>query len=406
MGKQGGGGAGCRKELRTDRRKCSVFQRFSAKFSTLFRSSPLGFTLVELLVVIAIIGVLIALLLPAIQAAREAARRAMCTNHLKQMGIAIHNFHDTVGGLPPAQVGCADAQCDRPSMWVLLWPYIEQNSLYEYVANRGFDQHYGRDWWFSLDKPMRESFGSVAAYRCPSRRGGGALITDTETATDLGACTQVEWRVEPGPQIDYCFPLCRISAISIALDDHWNQADSNHYLGHGGPTRVAIHNSPVSANDPKTWHPRDTFSWLQDGMSNQIMIGEKHIPPNRLGKCKKENNDRQLFNDPDILDCSYMNTGLSRTISSARAIRRAVESYSVDSDPSTWPAGHVNGIYRVDERTEDNVYWHDTGFGSYHPGACNILFGDGTVHSMSPTTHVLIIGMLAFVFDGNAVQIP
>src|SRR5579883_209719 len=60
-----------------------------------------GFTLIELLVVIAIIAVLIALLLPAVQAAREAARRAQCANNLKQIGIALHNYHDTVGTFPP-----------------------------------------------------------------------------------------------------------------------------------------------------------------------------------------------------------------------------------------------------------------------------------------------------------------
>src|SRR5438477_429190 len=63
-----------------------------------------GFTLIELLVVIAIIAVLIALLLPAVQAAREAARRAQCINNLKQLGLAMHNYHDVVGTFPPGAI--------------------------------------------------------------------------------------------------------------------------------------------------------------------------------------------------------------------------------------------------------------------------------------------------------------
>jgi len=99
----------------------------------------LGFTLVELLVVIAIIGILIALLLPAVQAAREAARRAQCTNNLKQMGLALHNYHDANKTFP--SLGQGTCQPGHPSTdlyhyasgFMVMLPYLENAPLYDWI---------------------------------------------------------------------------------------------------------------------------------------------------------------------------------------------------------------------------------------------------------------------------------
>jgi prepilin-type N-terminal cleavage/methylation domain-containing protein len=98
-----------------------------------------AFTLVELLVVIAIIGVLVALLLPAVQAAREAARRTQCNNNLKQLTIALHNYHDTYNQFVYRRGGTAGATTpegnqNRLSGFVPLLPFIEQKPMYDRIA--------------------------------------------------------------------------------------------------------------------------------------------------------------------------------------------------------------------------------------------------------------------------------
>jgi prepilin-type N-terminal cleavage/methylation domain-containing protein len=111
------------------------------------RRRPAGFTLIELLVVIAIIGVLIGLLLPAVQKVREAANRTVCTNNLKQIGLAVHNYHDTYNVVPqlwtqiPLNPASGTSATMNPrttgSMFFFLLPFIEQQPLYDLAATRG-----------------------------------------------------------------------------------------------------------------------------------------------------------------------------------------------------------------------------------------------------------------------------
>jgi len=134
-----------------------------------------GFTLIELLVVIAIIAVLIALLLPAVQAAREAARRSQCTNNLKQIGLALHNYHTASNALPPGteygpvnlgngfcQSGGADWSSWSPHAMML--PYLEQQPLYA-AANFNFSPACG-DYGYAANSTVYDRI--VAVFLCPS----------------------------------------------------------------------------------------------------------------------------------------------------------------------------------------------------------------------------------------------
>jgi prepilin-type N-terminal cleavage/methylation domain-containing protein len=145
------------------------------------RRSQRGFTLIELLVVIAIIAILIALLLPAVQQAREAARRSQCKNNLKQIGLALHNYHDVYNGFPPLRI----RNMSHPtSSWstgnvgalARLLPFIDQTPLYDKIDwNQGsWDATDGNSGANAVNPggPMR---AIVPAYRCPTDPGTGGL---------------------------------------------------------------------------------------------------------------------------------------------------------------------------------------------------------------------------------------
>ncbi|WP_417386160.1 DUF1559 domain-containing protein [Gimesia sp.] len=125
------------------------------------RRKKRGFTLIELLVVIAIIAILVALLLPAVQQAREAARRSQCQNNMKQLGLALHNYHDTFNGLP---IGSAHRYAS--SWMVAILPYIEENSLYNhwtFVGEMGGRTNYA-------PASTVAAFGDkvISTFQCPS----------------------------------------------------------------------------------------------------------------------------------------------------------------------------------------------------------------------------------------------
>lgn len=121
-----------------------------------FRSSRPAFTLIELLVVIAIIAILVALLLPAVQQAREAARRTQCSNNLKQIGLAIHNYHDTNSRFPLSSI---EPTLSRSGAFASLLPYIDQANLYQ-----KYDFSLGNSDPANLTAVSQR----IATYLCPS----------------------------------------------------------------------------------------------------------------------------------------------------------------------------------------------------------------------------------------------
>jgi prepilin-type N-terminal cleavage/methylation domain-containing protein/prepilin-type processing-associated H-X9-DG protein len=220
-----------------------------------------GLTLLELLVVIAVIGVLIALLLPAVQAAREAARRTQCANHLRQIGVALHNFAEAHGALPP---GClvttgtypawdpwtealATARGKRGTSWMLaILPFVEERGLY----NRW-------DFCRSVVGNAATSRTEIGTFYCPSRRrglrpGDAARLPATSWSgggTDYGGCLGAGngWSNDSDAGDHHKFANSPIAA------ERWN----NPRL-----IRIFIPNTPAA------------FSDIRDGTSHTIMTGE------------------------------------------------------------------------------------------------------------------------------------
>ena len=144
-----------------------------------------AFTLVELLVVVTIIGLLIALLLPAVQAAREAARRAQCANNLKQFGLALSNYENTHGVLPPGHgfVPASYYGQSKANAWswpVRLFPYLDQDALWT-VMDTLWSTNCGNDWSSTTCKMAKVQSAQVSVFHCPSDVGIGIRWNSNHT---------------------------------------------------------------------------------------------------------------------------------------------------------------------------------------------------------------------------------
>ncbi|MDR1925998.1 MAG: DUF1559 domain-containing protein [Planctomycetaceae bacterium] len=349
---------------------------------------------------IAIIGLLIALLLPAVQAAREAARRSQCSNNLRQIGIGIHNFHDTQNGLPPVTL-----HGSKGTFLHLIYPYIEQSALYDKVTDpaTGFlatpaassTEKSGDAWYGNITSASeKKAHGSVSNYACPSRRRGSTAGFAENDGTNRGLT---------GPRADY------VAVIAKEREWYWAEfgilgtrtngdgISSARVIDFKGALRVSSCTFSGTINGSGnldfqsmlSWEPRDNMSWLSDGASNQLVVGEKHIPAWALNSNKNAHKhwDGGYFG---AYPTSYhQNAG--RLVSADKiAFARGPNDSRIPVDTTPDAAG-ITGNY---------------GFGSSHNGIVNFLIGDASVHAITITTSQTIMHNLSRVNDGNPVSFP
>ena len=222
-----------------------------------------GFTLIELLVVIAIISVLIGLLFPAVQQSREAARRGQCANHLKQYGLAIHNFEQVQLTLPSSRLGPQHA-----TWFVQVLPFLEQQNLYN--AWNLSNTYY-------LQQPIAQTT-PAEVFNCPTRRGP-MLSTQFEiSSTGIPDAQQY-----PGVLGDYA---CNGGQFAGAIVDD--------PLCNGVMCQAL--SQVTSSSQVVQTQSRTRLRDVTDGTSHTFLVGEKHVPISKYGQSGPSWGDGAIFN--------------------------------------------------------------------------------------------------------------
>jgi prepilin-type N-terminal cleavage/methylation domain-containing protein len=345
-----------RRRARAERERCFLrlpFHHFAsleedAMVRRLIGPSRTGFTLIELLVVMAIISILIGLLLPAVQSVREAGNRTQCANNLKQIGLAVHLYHDQNGRLPSSRASLMEG----PSWAWQLLPNLEQESLYKRWATGtpypGLSSAFldPKDEQKFLDTFAEVMGTAVAIYICPSSPRTTKVSEGIPyIALQSNSCVVMQLTVERVPAVavgDYA-----ASIGTLGIDYQVVTADGTTVDSNNGAF-VAVRGLRLSD--------------IIDGRSNTLMIGEMHVPSYAFGQYPW---DCGLY-DGHTPVCNTRSGGPSFPLATSR---------------------------------------DDAGltFGSYHPAVCQFVFCDGSVRPLVNVIDPNTLGLLAQRNDGQPI---
>jgi len=339
----------------------------------------LAFTLVELLVVIAIIGVLVSLLLPAVQAAREAARRTQCTNNLRQIGLACHNFESAYGAFPTAGGAVEQffnsADLAKPAYgyesasWMYqILPYLEQGNLHglrrgDGGSNAGF-----------VETGLSET--QVSQFNCPSRIGRIATIgTDVYALGDY-AGVMASWNDPSWDRFEWQDTQPPNPTEETAI---WTGI-----LVKGGQVNK-------SQNPPRVWKFSEvSFRRIEDGSSNTILVAEKSV--------QSEFWTVTGANPWPFWEAYGYYTG-------ADWPHMRMFGALTQGTASTNPEVPVRGDDESRPGVAAETQAQELGFGSAHPGVIISVFGDASTRSIDRSADLLVLDQLGKRADGSTTTI-